>query len=85
VPEHKKVKSVCFNTQKENEKVMLKFVSRKNFSKYVKKLIQQDMLHKQSLKSQENTPPEPEPPTEKNPDEIRYSNTLKLYGSKRPD
>lgn len=49
----KKVKSISFNDDLTEEKEMLKFVSRRNFSKYVKKLIKQDMSAKMSAKSSE--------------------------------
>jgi hypothetical protein len=47
----KKVKSVSFNDEVAEEKEILKFVSRRNFSKYVKHLIKQDMVAKLAEKS----------------------------------
>ncbi|MCM3569844.1 hypothetical protein [Neobacillus mesonae] len=48
----KKVKSVAFNDEVAEEKEILKHVSRRNFSKYVKQLIKQDMAAKSSEKIQ---------------------------------
>lgn len=49
----KKVKSISFNDAVPGEKEILKFVSRRNFSRYVKKLIKQDMAVKMAAKSSE--------------------------------
>jgi hypothetical protein len=49
----KKVKSISFNDAVPEEKEILKFVSRRNFSRYVKKLIKQDMAVKMAAKSSE--------------------------------
>ena len=46
----KKVKSVSFNDKNLKEKEMIKHIGRKNFSKYIKGLISDDMLLKQSKK-----------------------------------
>ena len=47
----KKVKSISFNDDLPEENDILKFVARRNFSKYVKKLIMQDMTTKMAAKS----------------------------------
>jgi hypothetical protein len=47
------VKPVSFNPSKEEEAKLLKHVSRRNFSGYVKKLIAADILHREQLKAQE--------------------------------
>jgi hypothetical protein len=60
----KKVKSISFNDDNTEEKEMLKFVSRRNFSKYVKKLIKQDMADRISQKSSNNLQQEQEPSSE---------------------
>jgi hypothetical protein len=49
----KKVKSISFNDEVQEEKEILKFVSRRNFSRYVKTLIKQDMAAKMAAKSSE--------------------------------
>ena len=75
----KKVKSIHFNDELPEEKEMLKFVSRRNFSRYMKKLIKQDMAERLAAKSaksleklqQENEPSSDTPaPVKKN----RYEN-----------
>jgi hypothetical protein len=60
----KKVKSISFNDTLPEEKEMLKFVSRRNFSRYVKKLIKQDMGDRMSLKSSKKLQQEQEPSSE---------------------
>jgi hypothetical protein len=57
----KKVKSISFNDTLPEEKEMLKFVSRRNFSRYVKKLIKQDMADRMSQKSSKKIQQEQEP------------------------
>ncbi|MGZ4161942.1 MAG: hypothetical protein ACXVNF_14260 [Neobacillus sp.] len=44
--ENVKVKSVHFNTNKPDDALMLKSIGRKNFSRYVKKLIKEDISRK---------------------------------------
>jgi hypothetical protein len=44
--ENVKVKSVHFNIKREEDKALLKAIARKNFSKYVKKLIKEDQEKK---------------------------------------
>ncbi len=54
-------KSVAFNRTNENDQKILKHVSRRNFSKYVKKLILDDMKEKQKEAPQEvEQPPKPQ-------------------------
>jgi hypothetical protein len=48
-----RVKSVHFNVTKENDAAMLKHIGRKNFSRYIKKLILEDLSRK---KEQQNQP-----------------------------
>ena len=48
-----RVKSVHFNVTKENDAALLKHIGRKNFSRYVKKLILEDLSRK---KEQQNQP-----------------------------
>jgi hypothetical protein len=48
--EHVKVKSVHFNTRKEEDLNMLKGIGRKSFSKYVKQLIKEDQKKKEQQK-----------------------------------
>lgn len=50
---NKVVKPVSFNISKPEEAALLKHVSRRNFSGYVKKLIAQDILHRKEEKAQE--------------------------------
>jgi hypothetical protein len=50
--EHVKVKSVHFNTKREDDKLLLKGIGKKNFSKYVKQLIKEDQKKKELLKQQ---------------------------------
>jgi len=53
--EHVKVKSVHFNTKREEDSQLLKGIGRRNFSKYVKQLIKEDQKKKElpkQLKSQ---------------------------------
>ena len=40
----KKVKSVSFNDNNKEEKEMLKYIGRRNFSKYIKGLLRNDKL-----------------------------------------
>lgn len=47
-----KVKSVHFNVKNEEEKKMLKSIGKKNFSKYVKQLIKEDVRKKELSKQQ---------------------------------
>jgi hypothetical protein len=49
----KTAKSVSFNLDKKEEQMMWKYVSRRNFSRYVKKLILEDMNRKQAEKTVE--------------------------------
>lgn len=44
----KKVKSISFNDEIAEEKEMLKHFRRRNFSKYVKKLIREDIARKKA-------------------------------------
>lgn len=46
---HVRVKSVHFNTNKEDDYTMLKAIARRNFSKYVKQLIKEDIERKKEL------------------------------------
>ncbi|WP_227940415.1 hypothetical protein [Alkalihalobacillus deserti] len=46
----KKVKSISFNDKNTDEKEMIKHIGRKNFSKYIKGLIRDDMMLKQTKK-----------------------------------
>lgn len=48
----KKVKSISFNDSNKEECEMLKFIGRRNFSKYVKDLIRNDMLLNQAVVSE---------------------------------
>lgn len=48
--ENKVIKSVSFNKQNEDDKKMLKYFGRRNFSGYVKKLIMEDMKRKEAEK-----------------------------------
>ena len=66
----KKVKSISFNDTLPEEKEMLKFVSRRNFSRYMKKLIKQDMADRMSQKSSEILQQEQEP-SSKNPTSMK--------------
>lgn len=50
---NKVIKPVSFNTSKPDEADLLKHVSRRNFSGYVKKLIAADILHRKQEKAQE--------------------------------
>lgn len=50
--ENVKVKSVHFNIKNEDEKKMLKSIGKKNFSKYVKQLIKEDVRKKELSKQQ---------------------------------
>ena len=47
----KTVKSVSFNDKNEKDKQMLKHISRRNFSGYVKKLIEQDIKTREDKKT----------------------------------
>lgn len=47
--ENVRVKSVHFNTKKSDDELMLKAIGRKNFSRYVKKLIKEDIERKKGL------------------------------------
>jgi hypothetical protein len=51
----KVIKSVGLNTKNEEDKKILKHVSKRNFSGYVKKLILQDIMNKQEKKQQQAT------------------------------
>ncbi|MED3563955.1 hypothetical protein [Bacillus xiapuensis] len=48
-----KVKSVHFNITKESDQMMLKHIGRKNFSRYIKKLILEDIQRKKELSNQQ--------------------------------
>lgn len=67
----KKVKSISFNDEVAEEKEILKFVARRNFSKYIKKLIKQDMAEKMAAKSskeiEQDTSSVNSDPVKKNP------------------
>ncbi len=49
----KRVKSVAFNVDLEDEKRLYKFISRRNFSGYVKQLIARDLERYLKKKAQE--------------------------------
>lgn len=51
--ENVRVKSVHFNITKENDMITLKSIGKKNFSKYVKKLILEDIERKKELSKQQ--------------------------------
>ena len=46
----KKIKSISFNENNPEEKAMLRYFSRRNFSKYVKELIREDLKKKAAEK-----------------------------------
>lgn len=50
--ENVRVKSVHFNIKKEDDEKILKSMGKRNFSKYVKKLIKEDIERKKELPSQ---------------------------------
>lgn len=55
--DHKVIKSVSFNKRNPEEKLILEAVRRRNFSKYVKKLLLEDITKKQKNKQTTNTQP----------------------------
>lgn len=51
---NKRTKSVSFNLGNEDEKLLYKFISRRNFSGYVKKLITADLEKRLKKKREES-------------------------------
>lgn len=51
VSQNKRIKSISFNVKNEDDRAILKHVSRRNFSGYVKKLILTDMRRKEAEKA----------------------------------
>jgi hypothetical protein len=50
---NKRAKAVSFNLDKKEEQIMWKYISKRNFSGFVKKLIQEDMKRKAAEKIKE--------------------------------
>lgn len=72
----KRVKSISFNDNNAEEKEMLKFVRRRNFSKYVKTLIRADMQRKQQEKTEVKKDKPKEEPVKSNPIDQAHSSPV---------
>jgi hypothetical protein len=56
ISKNKRIKSISFNVKNEDDREILKHISRRNFSGYVKKLILSDIKQKEENKKQNNLP-----------------------------
>lgn len=56
----KRVKSVAFNVKNPEEKNLFKYISRRNFSGYVKRLIAEDIKRKEAIKKPQNDAKRPQ-------------------------
>ena len=81
--ERKFPKSVSFNTKNENDRAILEYVKRRNFSGYVKKLILADMKNNDFNFDAVKTPPKPHPTSKL--DELRRQLASSKYINDNPD